>query len=202
MSTLLVVQVSPRGEASISRTLTEEFVEAWRAAHPDGTVVVRDVGKYDIAYLDELWTVATFVPPAQRTPDMVDCLRESDALVAELVEADEVVIGTPMYNFSPPAALKAWIDQVVRFGVTFTLEGGLLTDKPVTVIVSSRHVYTPGSPMESVDFLTPFLRHIFAYMGLTSFHAILAGDFISLRTGQVTREQHLARYLPAVRAAA
>ena len=129
MPTLLVLQVSPRGPESVSRELTERFAQRWLETHPDGAVVVRDLGRSDVGTLTAPWTVATFVPPAARTPEMAAVLGESDELVAELAAADEIVIGTPMYNFAVPAVLKAWIDQVVRFNVTFTLEGGLLPDR-------------------------------------------------------------------------
>ena len=198
MSTLLALQVSPRGSQSVSRELVELFVAQWRDSNPDGYVVVRELGDCRIGYLDALWVQATFVPPAQRTAEMNDALAESDALTAELMAADEIVLGTPMYNFAVPAPLKAWIDLVVRFNVTFTLDGGLLPDRPVTAIVSSRGIYTPGAADEHLDFETPYLRHIFSYMGLTSFTAVQAGDYISLRTGRMTREEHVGRYRAAV----
>ena len=202
MPTLLALQASPRGPESISRELTNLFIERWQHTHRDGRVIVRELGDGRIGHLNAVWVIATFVPPAQRTPQMQAVLAESDELTAELMVADAIVLGTPMYNFAVPANLKAWIDLVVRFNVTFTLEGGLLPDRPVTAIISSRGVYTPGAADEAVDFETPYLRHIFAYLGLTSFTAIQAGDFLSLRTGKITREEHLARYRPAVLSAA
>jgi FMN-dependent NADH-azoreductase len=198
MPTLLALQASPRGSQSISGELTGVFITQWQRTHPEGQVVVRELSDGTTGYLDALWVQAVFVPPAQRTPQMNQTLAESDELTAELMAADEIVVGTPMYNFAVPATLKAWIDLIVRFGVTFTLDGGLLPDRPVTAIVSSRGEYTPGAPDQNLDFVTPYLKHIFSYIGLTSFTAVQAGDFISLRTGRITREDHIARYRPAV----
>jgi FMN-dependent NADH-azoreductase len=98
-------------------------------------------------------------------------LQVSDALVAELVEADTIVIGAPMYNFAIPAPLKAWIDQVVRVGKTvlFAASGpqGILKGKKVYVVTSRGGAFRPGTPTERFDYQEPYLRHILAFMGLT-----------------------------------
>jgi FMN-dependent NADH-azoreductase len=209
MPTLLEIQVSHRGPISVSRTLTGAFVEAWTKAHPDGEVITRDLARNDISYVDSSWIQAAFVPAGQRTPQMAAALRESDDLLAELVAADHVVIGTPMYNFGVPAVLKAYIDQIVRYYVAYASASqvrseynGLLPDKTVKIIVASRDVYTPGSPLESSDFAGPYLKRIFAFMGITSVEVIPAGDSFAVRTGQITFDDHIAKFLPAVTAAA
>ena len=209
MPTLLEIQVSHRGPASVSRTLTDAFVEEWKKSHPDGQVITRDLARNDISYVDSSWVQAAFVPAGQRTPGMEAALRESDELLAELVAADHVVIGTPMYNFGVPAVLKAYIDQIVRYYVAYGTASqvrseynGLLPDRTVSIIIASRDSYTPGSPLESSDFAGPYLKRIFEFMGITSVEVIPAGDSYSVRTGEITFEDHVAKFLPAVTAAA
>jgi FMN-dependent NADH-azoreductase len=207
--TLLEIQVSHRGPASVSRTLTGAFVEAWSKAHPDGKVITRDLARAGVSYVDGSWIQAAFVPAGQRTPEMEQALRESDDLLGELVAADHVVIGTPMYNFGVPAVLKAYIDQIVRYYLAYGTASqvrseynGLLPDRAVTVIIASRDEYTPGSPLESSDFAGPYLKRIFAFMGITSVRVIPAGNSYAVRAGQVTFDDHVAKFLPAVTAAA
>ena len=209
MPTLLEIQVSHRGPMSVSRALTDAFVGEWKRSHPDGQVITRDLARDAVSYVDSSWIQAAFVPPGQRTPEMEAALSESDELLAELVAADQVVIGTPMFNFGVPAVLKAYIDQVVRFFVSYGSAAqdrseyhGLLPDKPVTVILASRDEYAPGSPLESSDFAGPYLTRIFAFMGITSVGVIPAGNSYAVRTGQVTFEDHVGKLLPAVTAAA
>jgi FMN-dependent NADH-azoreductase len=209
MPTLLEIQVSHRGPVSVSRPLTDAFVEAWRKAHPDGRVITRDLARDGVSFVDSSWIQAAFVPAEKRTPEMVAALRESDDLLAELVAADHVVIGTPMFNFGVPAALKAYIDQIVRFFVTYGSASqvrseytGLLPDRAVTVILASRDEYLPGSPLESSDFAGPYLQRIFAFMGITSVEIIHAGNSYAVRTGEITLDDHIAGFLPAVTRAA
>lgn len=209
MPTLLEIQVSHRGPLSVSRALTDAFVEEWKKAHPDGQVITRDLARNDVSYVDSSWIQAAFVPADKRKPQMEAALRESDELLAELVAADRVVIGTPMFNFGVPAVLKAYIDQVVRFYLAYgsasqvrSEYNGLLPDRPVTVILASRDEYTPGSPLESSDFAGPYLQRIFAFMGITSVEVIPAGNSYAVRTGQSTFEDHIAKFLPAVTGAA
>jgi FMN-dependent NADH-azoreductase len=114
VDTLLAIEVSPRFEGSISRTLTAKFVEQWEAAHPDGTVIRRDLIKTNIPLVDVSWIGGAFARPDQHSEEMEAAMQISDALVAELVKADAIVIATPMYNFSIPAVLKAWIDRPRR----------------------------------------------------------------------------------------
>jgi FMN-dependent NADH-azoreductase len=111
MKTLLHIDSSPRGERSHSRQLTAQFARAWRSANPDGTVVHRELGLTPVPLVSEDWIAAAFSNPADRTSAQSAAIAVSDELVDELVAADEVVIGAPMYNFGVTASLKAWIDQ-------------------------------------------------------------------------------------------
>jgi len=122
MTTVLQIDASARVTRSLSRGLTTAFAEHWQAARPDDTWIKRDVGLNPPSAISEAWIAAAFKPIDQRTPEQVAVLQESDELLAELKPADIIVIGTPMYNYGMPSALKAWIDQVIRIGRTFSFD--------------------------------------------------------------------------------
>src|SRR5580698_8452755 len=114
MPTLLHIDSSPLGEASISRHLTHEFIENWKQANPDGKVVTRDLTTTTIPPINAAWIGAAFTPEASRTAEQNQLLTLSTSLLSELETADEYVFGIPMHNFSIPSVLKLWIDQIVR----------------------------------------------------------------------------------------
>lgn len=167
MHHLLVVETSPRGDHSVSRNMTHRFVDVWRAAHPDGDVVVRDLAATDLTFVTAPWLDAYFTPAEDHSAEMKEALRLSDTLVAELLAADHLVIATPVYNYNVPAALKAWIDHIVRKGMTLGLDGkGLVTDTKATVLMASGGVYTEGSPIRDRDIATQYLRLILGVVGI------------------------------------
>ncbi len=138
----------------------------------------RDLGD-GVAFVDERWIEANFTPEEDRTGDQRATLSASDALVEELQAADVIVIGTPIYNFGVPAALKAWIDMIARARKTFryTANGpeGLLKGKKAYVVVASG-----GVPVDSpVDFATPYLRHALKFVGITDVDVIAADQLNS-----------------------
>lgn len=159
--TVLHIDASARQQDSVSRRLSADIVAKLGATE----VIRRDLAE-PLPLLDEGWVTSTFIPPQDRTAAQVEALAFSDTIVEELQKADTIVIGTPIYNFSGPAVLKAWVDQVARAGVTFryTENGpvGLLADKKVIVAVASGGVQI-GSP---ADFLTPHLKVFFGFLGL------------------------------------
>lgn len=163
---VLEVQASARGEGSISRDLTADLIAALEARHGDLNVTRRDLAK-GLPFIDEAWVAANFTPDEDRTSTHRQILSRSDDLVAELQAADVIVIGAPMYNFSVPAVLKAWIDMIARARLTFeyTENGprGLLEGKKAYVVVPSGGVPV-GSP---ADFATPYLRHALKFVGIT-----------------------------------
>ncbi len=176
MPTLLAIGLSPRYEHSTSRKLTALFVESWRAAHPCGQVIDRDLLKTHLPFVDAHWIGGAFTPPEQHSPESASAIKISDDLVAELKSADQIVIGTPMYNFSIPAALKAYIDHVVRVGVTVSASNvGLLTGKKATVILASGGDFSPGSPVERFNQASGYLRQVLAWIGITDVEFVLAG---------------------------
>ncbi|MDJ0750765.1 MAG: NAD(P)H-dependent oxidoreductase [Woeseiaceae bacterium] len=163
---VLAINTSAKKDGSISRTLTGDLLRALEDRHGDVDIVERDLAD-GLPFIDSAWVEANFTADEDRTDRHRQTLAASDALVAELKEADVLVIGAPIYNFSIPAVLKAWIDMIARARLTFryTENGpeGLLTGKKAYVIVPSGGVPI-GSP---VDFATPYLKQALAFVGIT-----------------------------------
>jgi FMN-dependent NADH-azoreductase len=201
MSTLLTINASPRGEMSISRKLGERYIHHWLAAHSGGTIVERDLIKPTIPYMNVDWIGGVYAPPAvPRTPEMLAALALSETLVGELVNADQVLICTPMYNYSIPAVLKSWIDYLVRPGFTFKLAPGwpgMLADKPTRILIATRDVHDPESEDDQV---TPVVRRAFSFMGIRDVASLLAGGSLGVNRGEVRLEDHVARFEQAITA--
>jgi FMN-dependent NADH-azoreductase len=202
MPTLLHLDSSPL-ESSISRELTREFVKTWQNAHPDGTVIYRDLAANPPKPVDTAWIYSSFTPEASRTPEQKAALAPSDEMIAELLRADEYVIGVAMHNFSIPSVLKLWIDQVVRKGRTFESgPQGLLHGKKATILAASGGVYAAGTPASAMNFIDPYLKTIFGFIGVTDVKFVTAGGAAQVITGAVDRETFLKPTLEAVRAVA
>ena len=203
MTQLLVVGTSPRGEFSISRQMTRRFVADWRAAHPGGAVVERDLMETDLPFVTAPWLQAYFTPAEQHSPEMKEALRLSDALVAELLAADHLVIATPVYNYNVPAALKAWVDHVVRKGLTLGADGrGLLTGTKATVLIASGGVYAEGSPIRDRDIASQYLRLILQVIGITDVTVVAGGGAKAVDLREQTMEGFISKLQPAITQAA
>ena len=203
MTRLLVVETSPRGDHSISRNMTRRFVADWQAAHPDGEVVDRDLMETDLQFIGAPWLQAYFTPPEQHSPEMKAELRLSDELVGELLACDHLVIATPVYNYNVPAALKAWIDSIVRKGMTLGFDGGgLVTGKKATVLMASGGVYTEGSPISDRDIATQYLRLILGVIGITDVTVVAGGNAKSVDMREATMEAFIATLATQIEAAA
>ena len=203
MPTLLKIDVSPRGDYSISRKLSAEFAAKWQQAHPDGTVVLRDLVTTALPFVDLPWIAGAYSTPDQHTPEQQAALKVSDELIAEFLAADEIVLATPMFNFSIPAALKAYIDHIVRINKTFNASyEGLAKGKKVTLIIASGSVYTPGSHMESYNAETGYLKQILGFIGITDVSVVLAGGTTAVAQGKVPMDEFLAPFEQEVAALA
>lgn len=171
---VLEVSASARRTGSVSRQWSAAVIEGLKEAGSEISLKVRDLAD-GVPLIDEAWIAANFTPPEQRTDAQAAALSLSDRLIAELQEADLIVIGAPVYNFSIPASLKAWIDLVTRARVTFqyTEKGpeGLLKGKRAVIVVASGGV-KPGSP---ADFATGYLKFLLAFIGVTDV-SIIAAD--------------------------
>ncbi len=187
MKKLLIIETSPRGDGSISRTMAKRFVAEWRSAHVDGTVVHRDLTKTPLTFVTAPWLAAYFTAANHQTPEMKQQLALSDALVAELLDADELAIGTPVYNYNVPASLKAWIDHIVRKGLTLGHDGsGLVTAQKATVLLASGGVYTEGSPIAARDIATQYLRLVLKVIGIVDVTFIAGGGAKAVDLGEKT----------------
>jgi FMN-dependent NADH-azoreductase len=195
MSTLLKIDVSPRGDYSVSRKLSAEYAAQWQAAHPDGKVVVRDLVKTDLPFVDMPWIAAAYSTPDQHTPEHAAAIKISNFLTAELLAADHIVLATPMYNFNVPAALKAYIDHIVRIGVTVsTSYEGLAKNKKLTILIASGSDYAPGSHMESYDAETGYLKQVFGFIGITDVTVVKAGGVSAVMQGKVPIEEFIVPF--------
>jgi len=208
MATLLYITVSPRGNHSISRQLGNAAVEAWKKKNPTGRVIERDLSKTALTFVDLDWIGGAFAPPEYHTENHKKALAISDELVSELVEADEIILATPMFNFAIPASLKAWIDHVVRAGKTFryNAEGrpeGLLAgkNKKVLAIIASGGAYSERSGMTALDHESPYLRFILGFMGITDVRFVQAGGTGEVLQGRKSADEFLAPHLREVAAA-
>jgi len=201
MPTLLHIDSSPLYGRSVSRQLTGAFVTQWESSHPDGTIIDRDLYATPIPPIDADWVGAVYTPEDARTPEQKERLTLSDTLLAELEQADEYVFGVPMHNFGVPSVLKLWIDQISRVGKTFSYANGtpkgLLTGKKATFIIATGGNYDAQTQMASFNFVEPYLRSMFGFMGVTDVTFLTAGGTAALNYGQ-DRDAFLAPHLQAV----
>jgi FMN-dependent NADH-azoreductase len=201
MSALLHIDSSPLYGRSVSRELTAAFVSQWKALYRDGRVIERDLNASAIPPITAEWVGAVYTPEQTRTPQQREVLSLSDALVAELEQADEYVIGVPMHNFGVPSVLKLWIDQIARVGRTFSYSEkgpkGLITGKKATFIIATGGIYDAQTQMASLDFVEPYLRSVFGFLGVTDATFITAGGTAALNQGH-DRNAFLAPHLQAV----
>jgi len=195
MTHILHIDSSPRGDRSISRSLTKEFITAWKQIHHSDTITYRDLGRYPVPPIDESWIAGAFSSLDQITSELAAALNISNELIDELLAADLYIFGIPMYNYSVPANFKAYIDQIVRVKRTFVVGAdgysGLVKDKKVLVITTRGGSYS-GGPL---DFQEPYLRAVFEFIGITDITFIHAEN---LSMGAEERQQSLAAASTAI----
>jgi FMN-dependent NADH-azoreductase len=205
MPTLLHIDSSPL-DSSISRELTKEFATAWKVKNPNGKVIGRNLSDAPPKPVDQTWVGAAYTPDEAQTTEQKAVLAVSDKLIAELQEADEIVIGVAMHNFGIPSTLKLWIDQVARRGKTFAYGAngpeGLLKGKKATFVIASGGAYGAGTPMASYDFVEPYLRAVFGFLGITDIKVVADYGAAQVMMGAVDREVFLKPTLEQVRALA
>jgi FMN-dependent NADH-azoreductase len=153
-----------RTEGSRSRQLSARYAERWRAKHPDGTVTYRDLATDPVPHLDHVAFFSGFVAPADRTPEQTAASVLSDQLIDEILAADTILIGLPLYNFGPPSTFKAWFDRIVSADRTI----GKLGDKEFVVVTARGGGYAPGTPREGWDHREPWLRHALTPLGVSN----------------------------------
>jgi FMN-dependent NADH-azoreductase len=190
MTTLLHLDASARTgrsdlqpHGSHTRRLSHRFVQQWLQQRPQDQVRVRDIGLNPPSPVSGAWIHAAFTAPSSRQDWMHKVLAESDALVDEILAADILVLGVPMYNFNVPAQFKSWIDNIVRVGRTFGFDRNrqgepywpMLKDASKrAVVLSSRGDYGYGAGQKSaaMNHVEPSTRSALAYIGISELHSI------------------------------
>ncbi len=186
MSHILHLDASARAADSHSRRVSQEFLDAWLAKHPQDTVTTRDIGHQAIPHVTEEFINAMYTPAEALTSDQKQTLALSDELIAELKAADILVFGVPMYNFGVPSVFKAYIDHVVRRGVTFNPANytGLIPGKKLFVVTArGGGGYGEGEPRAPYNQQDGQIRTSFGFMGITDIEFIHVEN--TAQTGEV-----------------
>jgi FMN-dependent NADH-azoreductase len=167
---LLHIDSSPKGDRSNSRLLTRFFVDQLRARVENLVVDAMDLSNNPPPHPTAIFASAIYTPAEQRTAEMNAATKVSDALCRQLLDADTAVFGMPMHNWCMPSVFKAYIDNIIRMGVTFLPQPngkykGMLAGKPLLFVTSRGGDLRPGSPYEKMDALTPAVRTAFEFIG-------------------------------------
>jgi FMN-dependent NADH-azoreductase len=194
---LLHIDASILGANSASRQLSEAVVERLRKSTPDLEVTYRDLAAGPLAHLSGAHLAAA-QGATPESPALQQDLAASQAVLEEFLGADIVVIGAPMYNFTIPSQLKAWIDRILVAGKTFRYGAagleGLAGNKRVIIAISRGGLYGPGAPAAVLEHLETYLRGVFGFIGVTNPELIVAEG---LRLGPEQRERSMQRALQA-----
>ena len=170
MKKILHIISSPRGDASLSIKLGNAVVEKLQAAYPGSSVKETNLVNQQFPHLEEAHIASFYTPAENRTPENLVAIKHSEDAISEIQDADIIVIGVPIYNFNIHSTLKAWIDHIVRRGVTFKYDEngpqGLLPGKKVYLALASGGIFSEG-PMAGFDFAVPYLKHMLGFIGLT-----------------------------------
>ncbi|MBR9652134.1 FMN-dependent NADH-azoreductase [Thalassovita aquimarina] len=174
---ILHIDTSIKPEGSMSKSLTSDIVARLRAAHPESSVTYRDLAAHPLPETDAAWFAAISVPAEDRSPEQTDIAALSDRLIAEVRNADTIVIGLPVYNFNVPSQLKTWIDLLAQPGVTFRYT----EDGPEGLIQGTRAIIayaSNGTRMGSeIDFASAYMRHILGFFGITDVQFVASDHF-------------------------
>jgi FMN-dependent NADH-azoreductase len=177
MKKILNITSSPRGNASYSIKLANILIEKLRAVYPDAIVTTHDLAATPFKHLEEAHLVSFNTPADNHTDEDKEAIRHSDQAIKEIMEADILIIGAPMYNFGVPSALKAWIDHIVRAKKTFSYSEkgaeGLIKGKKIYLAVATGGIYSAGAA-SSIDFVVPYLKMILGFIGMTDITVLRA----------------------------
>ena len=180
MKQILLVESSPQGERSSSSKLGRAIVENIQAKHPGGKLVTRILTDHPLPHLDPICLAGFMNSPDKHSADEARATRHSDEVIAEMFHADIIVVAAPMWNFSVPSVLKAYIDHLARAGKTFryTAQGaeGLIKNKSMYLAISSGGIYSTP-PMNKFDFVSSYLTALFGFLGVTDIKTVWAEGF-------------------------
>ena len=174
MSSLLVIEVSPGGENSVSRSISKEFIAEWSAKNPGGKVLTRDLAVNPIPHLDGEAIFAGYTPEEARSESMVAKHAFRHELIEEITSVDHILISTPMWNWAIPSVFKAYIDQIVLPGTLDGSGAAELIGKKVTAIVAQGGSYAEGAPRHGWDYETGYIKLVASALGSTDVEIILA----------------------------
>ncbi|MDP9076919.1 MAG: NAD(P)H-dependent oxidoreductase [Bacteroidota bacterium] len=170
MKRILHIISSPRGGASLSIKLGNAIVDKIKAEYPGSIVKETNLVERHFPHLEEAHLTSFFTPAENRSAENLVAIKHSEDAIQEILDADIIVIGAPLYNFSIHSTLKAWIDHVARAGVTFKYDEngaeGLIKGKKVYIALSSGGIYSEGV-MKPYDFVEPYLKAVLGFLGLT-----------------------------------
>lgn len=170
MNNILNITSSAKGENSFSSQLSDAIVKELQTQYSDSSVLTIDLGKDPLPHIDETLLTAFFTPENIQTDADKITIQNSNTAIAQVMEADAIVLAVPLYNFGIPSTVKSWIDHICRAGITFTYTEngpkGLILNKKVYLAIASGGIYSEG-PMKAYDFTESYLRTVFGFLGLT-----------------------------------
>jgi len=170
MKKILNIVSSAKGDQSFSNKLSGAIIDKLLTVFPGSQVQTRDLAAEPLPYYQGPQIAAHYTPAEQRTTDHKEALRKSDHAIQELMDADILVIGVPLYNFGVPSTLKSWVDHIARSGITFSYGNGaphgLVHNKKVYLAFASGGIYSDG-PMKAFDFAEPYLKGSLGFLGMT-----------------------------------
>ncbi|MGF1524633.1 MAG: FMN-dependent NADH-azoreductase [Leptolyngbyaceae cyanobacterium] len=179
---LLEIQSSVREIGSISRSLSDEFVKRWQKAHSETQHQKRDVGIAPPAHPTDLWVKANYTSPEERSPEMTAVLTHSETLIEELLWADRLLLGVPMYNLSVPSTFKAYLDNIIRINRTFTFDPdtyafqGLAKGRKALIITPSSGNFVVGTQLGEMNFCDTYLRTVLGFIGIEDITVVPVPD--------------------------
>ncbi|MGO1118653.1 FMN-dependent NADH-azoreductase [Rhodovibrionaceae bacterium A322] len=201
MTNVLIITASVNGDSSKSRALAESYVKGLEAKGTTVELRTEDLASDQPPHVDGAFVGAMYTPEAQRSSEQQELLTRSDGYVANLKWADLVLIASPMYNFSVPSTLKAYIDHVARVGVTFQYSEsgpqGLLTGKKAIILGSRGGAYGPDSPVAFMNHQDTYLRTVLGFIGITNVETVIAERLASGEEGFEAAKAQLPGLLAA-----
>lgn len=170
MKKILVIQSSASGKNSQSNKLVNIIVGKLFSTYPGAEIQTRDFGRNPLPHIEEHNVAGFYTPENLKTADTIEAVKNSTIAIKELMDADSIVIGVPLYNFGVPSTLKTWIDLISRSGITFTYTEngaeGLVKNKKVYLALASGGIYSDG-PMKKYDHATTYLTDLLGFLGMT-----------------------------------